>query len=312
MTTINGYKLLGELTAHNAGFSRWAFCRKGGHEYYIKEFLSPVYPVDGSDLSERLVARRRAICDDFYQQKRAFYSKLGQCRTGNNVIVHDFFRSGSKYYAVTERIYTSDLKIEDVHRLERGKRETLIKTLLYSVAALHEHGIVHADLKPDNLLIKQTKDHYHTVKVIDFDAGFLEGQVPQELQGDFVYLSPEAYLRMNEKDVDVTTKADVFALGLIVHQFWTGGLPWFDAQYKYAFQAALAGAGITVSDAMPDALRECLGRMLAKNPSERPRLREVLDRLGVRESETSPWNDPLHKGQKPEPHRKGFYVPEDL
>ena len=312
MATINGYELLGELTAQNAGFSRWAFCRKGGHEYYIKEFLAPVYPVDASDLSERLVARKRAICDEFFRQKRAFYDALERCRTGNNMIVHDFFRSGSKYYAVTERVYTSGLALEDVHTLTQSKRDTLIKALLHSVASLHEHGIVHADLKPDNLLLKKTRDDYLTVKVIDFDAGFLEGQVPPEMQGDFVYLSPEAYLRINGRDVDVSTKADVFALGLIVHQYWTGELPHLDDKYKYAFQAALDGGGVVVSDTIPDPLRACLGRMLAKNPSERPTLREVLDWLGVREPTASTWTEQGRAERQPEPHRKGFYVPDDL
>ena len=41
---LNGYTLLADFTVVGAGLSRWTFARKGGREYFVKEFLSPTYP----------------------------------------------------------------------------------------------------------------------------------------------------------------------------------------------------------------------------------------------------------------------------
>ena len=320
MKTINGYLLHGDLNTQDAGFCRWAFCSKDGHEYHIKEFLSPVYPQDTSELSERLVSRRRKLCDDFYAQRSAYYGVLGRCRSGNNVLPYDFFRFGSKYYVVTDRIYTSKRTADSVYRLSQPQRMTLIKTLLYSVHLFHKQRVVHGDLKPDNILLKDTAGGYLTAKIIDFDGGFVEGNMPKELQGDFVYLSPEAYLYMDEKQVEVTTKADVFALGLLIHQFWTGSLPTFDSRCTYAFQAALSGAEIVVSNTMPEPLCTCVRRMLSKMPEDRPTVSDVLVRLGVQPQGADAWHvhpedtyTPGYPGgssnrESLKNHRKGFHV----
>ena len=42
---INDYELTSELTNANSGFSKWGFAVKNGREYFIKELISPVYPV---------------------------------------------------------------------------------------------------------------------------------------------------------------------------------------------------------------------------------------------------------------------------
>ena len=48
------------LTTKNAGFSKWGFAVKEGKTYFIKEFLSPVYPVSGK-LSEKQIGRKKKI-----------------------------------------------------------------------------------------------------------------------------------------------------------------------------------------------------------------------------------------------------------
>lgn len=48
MKVINGYVIDGDLKTDNSGFSKWAFAKKNGCDYFIKEFLAPVYPVDES------------------------------------------------------------------------------------------------------------------------------------------------------------------------------------------------------------------------------------------------------------------------
>lgn len=316
MSVIRGYKLLGELSAQNAGFCQWGFCERGGREYFIKEFLSPIYPADNSNLSERILERKRRLCEDFYANKKAFYDVLSCCRTGNNILVQDFFRSGTKYYIVTDKVDADGTDPAMISRLSREKKEAFIRSILYSISKLHRAKIVHADLKPDNILLKKTDGGYYTAKIVDFDAGFLIGKVPADIQGDFIYLAPEVYLKMNEEDVDLNEKIDIFALGILFHQYWTGELPRMGSDYKYAFEAVLDGSEVQLSDSIPLELRTFISRMLSKDPAARPGADEILARFrakDVRTDSVTPKADTA--SEKPVSRVKmspGFYVPKDL
>ena len=195
MKTIHGYELNGALKAENAGFCQWGFCKKNGHEFFIKEFLDPKYPVDRELFSPEAFERKVKICESFFEEKTRFYQALSECRTGNNVTIQDFFREGTKYYIVTDKIDASSVGVKEIASLSLKKKETLIRSILYSVAVFHEAGIIHSDIKADNILLKETSDGFFTAKIIDFDAGFLKNTEPIGVRGDFVYLSPEAKLK---------------------------------------------------------------------------------------------------------------------
>ncbi len=269
MYMLHGYHILAEFSTENAGLSRWTFCEKGGRTFFIKEFLSPVYPVHQGELSARSVERKKKVCETYYAKKSQFYKELEKCRTGNNVIVQDFFRDGSHYYIVTDKIDSvgSDPKL--ISKLGDDQKTTIIRSILYSIAELHRRRIVHADIKADNVLLKETADGYYAAKIIDFDAGFLEGDEPEEIQGDFVYMAPETFLRMQGESVSLTGAIDMFALGILFHQYWTGELPKFSSEYQYAFEAILNGSTLNLSLRIPDAIRTVLEKMLAKDVNSR-------------------------------------------
>lgn len=275
---INGY-IIPELTTADAGMCRWGFGQKNGHDFFIKEFLSPRYPTDSGKLGPELTHAMRTAADEFFARKAEFYRELAKCRTGNNMIVLDFFRCGSKYYAVTDRVSGSMVDFGAVKNMSTDSRYTLIKSLLYSAAAFHERGIVHADLKPDNVLIRRTSAGYCTAKIIDFDSGFLQSRQPDTIEGTQNYFSPEALKKTNGMDAEVTTAADVFALGLLIHQLWCGVLPAFPKAYNYASEAVLSGASIVLGGSVPGALADLILRMLSLSPEDRPTARSAWETL---------------------------------
>ena len=283
MAVINGYRIHGKLSGKNAGFCQWGFCEKDGRQYFIKEFLDPVYPMNRSGLSEKTLARKRRICEDFCENKRKFYSALKKCRTGNVVIISDFFRADSKYYITTDKMEADETDLMAISKLSEKKKETLIRAILYSIARLHSMEIVHADIKPNNMLLKKTCDGYYTAKIIDFDAGFLVDSPPEEIQGDFVYLAPEAYLHMCGEEVDLNQKIDIFALGILFHQYWTGKTPAFSSDYHYLFEAVLDDSDVTISERIPTEIRDLISKMLSKNPEERPSAAELLKSMAKEE-----------------------------
>lgn len=310
MTELNGYRLSEALSTQNAGFCRWGFCVKNGHEFFIKEFLSPVYPSADSELSPKVIERKQRLCDTFFAEKKAFYVTLAKCRTGNNVVAEDFFRCGSKFYMVTDKIdgVGSDPRI--VSRISDDKKVLLLRSILYSVAAFHEAGIIHADIKPDNLLLKKTARSCFTAKIIDFDSGFLANKVPSDVQGDFLYLSPEVFRRMNDPAEEITEKIDIFALGILFHQYWTGALPGIDPQYHYVFEAVQDGSAISIDPGIPEPVRSMIAEMLRLDPKERPSARSLLERFAATDAPCA--EDAPVPPTPPNKRAHGFYVPTDL
>ena len=283
MEQINGYTLKSPLQSKHAGFCRWGFCEKNGHEYFIKEFNDPPYPVHTSELSPRIIERRLAICKDFEDRKNEFYRELRLCRSGNNMIILDFFREGSRYYAVTEKV--SDAKTDPaiIAALPDDKKEILIRSILYSISLIQERGIVHGDLKPNNILLKETVAGCYTAKIIDFDGGFLLSRGARTMQGDEVYLSPEVFLRSEGEDIILDEKIDSFALGLLMHQYWCGRLPEFPEPFSFVHQAVIEGVKPELDRSIPAYIRRIIEKMLSLNPADRPSAAETLELMAQKE-----------------------------
>lgn len=307
---INGYALIDGLTTENAGMCQWGFASKNGHEYFIKEFLSPKYPLSEEALGPELTKAMRNSADAFFEEKQNFYKKISECRTGNIMITLDFFRCGSKYYAVTDKVAGELLSVSDVARLPDDQKYTLTRSILYSISKLHDAGIVHSDLRPENLLVKRTQGEYCTAKIIDFDAGFLETDQPERIEGSQNYFSPEAVRKTRGSAAAITTKADIWALGLLIHQYWCGRMPSFSEKYHYASEAVLHDDSLQLDDSIPSDIRVLLNQMLMKNPEDRPTAKEAWSRickkLGVVMKRDS---DPEQKSSSIQP---GWSVPDDL
>ena len=94
MNTLNEYKLLTPLQNKNAGFSRWAYAARFGEEYFIKEFMNPVYP-DEESLSETLRNSKIKSCEYFEAKKLNLYKRINDVSDGNLVRVFEFFRCDS-------------------------------------------------------------------------------------------------------------------------------------------------------------------------------------------------------------------------
>ena len=277
---INGYKLESELQNANSGFSKWGFATRGGQEYFIKELISPVYPVDASVMTREMFESRRQFCLQFEARSRYIFDRINGASRGNLVRVIDFFRQGSKYYIVSEKVSGCFPTTEQIASFPQKKKLMLMKTLAHCFFDLHSAGIVHFDVKPSNVLIKVSKSGNLTAKLIDFDSGFVLGEPMEEkeLGGDLTYLAPETFLAMLGESSMPDEKADIFSLGLVFHEFFTGRLPIYDtAEYEYPYEAILNGAELTlVSEDMPEQLSTLIASMLDRDPKNRPTAKEAV------------------------------------
>lgn len=272
-TDYNGYIVDGDLTTKNSGFSRWGFATKGGKDYFVKEFLSPVYPEDTTMFTEKQLKSKIDGCLKFEADKRRLYREINEASNGNIEGIQDFFRCGTKYYIITDKVIAMKLEPKKVAALPYEQRELLCKILAHSMMSLHKKNVVHADIKWDNILFAQSHGRRKIVaKLIDFDNSFFSNEPPEEpddLNVDWVYCAPEAYLFIDEEDVVLDEKIDVYAMGVIFHQIMTGEMPKFSDEYQYLCDAQLNGDTVKLSNDLNPQMCTLIESMLEKEPEKR-------------------------------------------
>lgn len=281
VTRINNYSFEKPLASDNSGFSKWGIGTRCGKTYFVKEFLSPVYPAEDSVFTEKKKQERIRLCQTFVEEKTNLYLAIRDASDGHVITVEQFFRVGAKFYISTKAITDPLMSISNIARCSFVDRLCLCCAIAHAMAQIHEKKIIHADIKPDNILVVQQKGL--RANIIDFDCSFFESKSPklgEELNGDLVYLSPEGFLHIAGIESNLSCKMDVFALGLLFCQYFTGKLPDFDTtEYQYAYESVLDDNPMGLQDVTNEACRNILEQMLKKNPDDRPDMNEVFQTL---------------------------------
>lgn len=150
-----------------------------------------------------------------------------------------------------------------------------------AIAYLHESGLLHADIKPNNIMLGP-----EVVKVIDFGLSREVGEETGRLQGTPEYMSPETGSR---KLVDVRT--DIFSFGATMYRLLTGqyppqsagSFPMTERAWRDRYQPATEA-----NQALPDSVGLLVDRCLRFDPAERPasmdevcrELNRIVDDIG--------------------------------
>ncbi len=188
----------------------------------------------------------------------------------NIVSVYDSDRHGDMAYLVMEFIQGEDLK----QHLDSGKRYSLTESLgmvadlLAALDYAHRQNIVHRDVKPANLLIESNG----RVKLTDFGVARIQdsGEATRTqgtMVGTLKYMSPEQV-----QGVPIDSRADLFAVGVVLYQLLTGKRP-FDGDTDFAIIQQIVGhtpaAPSSFSSALPAAIDAVVARALAKKREQR-------------------------------------------
>lgn len=280
MGMIGRYEQITKLGNENAGTCFWCYAVREGQEYFIKEFPEPKYPTPDSEATPEQVARKEARCEAFEKEKTRIYQAVNNSSDGNAVRVTDFFRVGAKYYIAMPRVKAVDMEIEEIASLSEQEKRRICTVIVHAMAQLHAVHFVHSDVKHSNIMFVHSLTNKLTAKLIDYDAGFFEDTPPrcsEEVKGDQVYYAPEAIAVMYGGEAQLTCKLDIFALGILFHQYFTGALPQFDMEkYDSVGMAVVSGGTIAVSREMPADIHRLICQMLAEDPGERPTAQEVF------------------------------------
>jgi serine/threonine-protein kinase len=149
--------------------------------------------------------------------------------------------------------------------------------------AIHEVGVVHRDLKTANLM----RDHAGVVRVMDFGIAKQHGvagvtvTATGSLMGTPEYMSPE---QLRGDDVDY--RSDIYSLGVVVYELFTGALPFRGDTPVATIVKQLHDAPDLGLPSLPEALRPVLARALAKSPDDRYATADEMGRALEEASET--------------------------
>ncbi len=198
----------------------------------------------------------------------------------NIVTVHDFGRDGDRYYIVMEYIEGQDLKT----LIKEGAPFPIERTLDLSIQMCagigyaHRAGLVHCDVKPQNILV--TADG--RAKITDFGiARALASLHPGETT-DVVWGSPQYYSPEQAAGESPTPASDVYSVGVVMFEMLAGRLPFVASTQQALAMMHLRDEPPSLSlfnPGVPQALEIIVHKVLAKEPSARYRTADQLGRI---------------------------------
>jgi serine/threonine-protein kinase len=163
-------------------------------------------------------------------------------------------------------------------RIERGPvplQEALAITrqIASALHAAHKIGVVHRDLKPDNVFLVPSESGGVVAKVLDFGISKMRDNVSVKTQESTIlgtpqYMSPE---QANGKSSEVDARSDLWALGTIVYEMLTGHAAFQGESMTTLLVAVLVtpSPSLRGQPGVPDHVADALDRALAKDPADR-------------------------------------------
>jgi len=132
-----------------------------------------------------------------------------------------------------------------IGRLPADKAMEIAGQLCAGLAAAHDKGVLHRDLKPRNIML----DGQGHLRITDFGLAGLAGEVKDIRSGTPRYMAPE-----QKAGREVTARSDIYALGVVLHEIFTGKRPSADS----------------TDPELPPEVESVIRRCLAEDPAKRP------------------------------------------
>ncbi len=183
--------------------------------------------------------------------------------------VYDIGEAEGLPYISMEYVDGDDLGalLQRIGRLPAEKAMEISRKLCAGLAAAHARGVIHRDLKPQNIMLNKRGE----VLIMDFGLAAIADQLSgaEARNGTPAYMSPEQL-----KGIEVTAKSDIYSLGLILYELFTGKKPFVASSVPQliAVQEATTLTGMTtfasdIDPAVEKVVRACLNPDAAKRPA---------------------------------------------
>jgi len=169
-----------------------------------------------------------------------------------HIIDRGLTQQGRPYF-VMDYIQGSDLsQVIEQEKLSLNHKINLLIQICKGMSSAHKNGVIHRDIKPSNLLV-DVENHLH---ILDFGIAWLAASgKPENIVGTPDYMSPEQFTH----PASVTHLSDIYSLGVIMYEIFTGTLPPVN---KAKLTNSLSN--------LPDALAKLIEQCLQTKPQLRP------------------------------------------
>jgi serine/threonine protein kinase len=138
-----------------------------------------------------------------------------------------------------------------------------------SLAEAHSIGIIHRDIKPDNVFLLNMAGQPDFVKLLDFSvAKLLEGD-RMKTQAGVVFGTPQYMSPEQGRGLVLDARSDLYALGILAFEMLTGAVPFNDDNPMTVIQMHLHAAVPPLPQSIPYAVQQIVRRALEKEPSRR-------------------------------------------
>jgi hypothetical protein len=234
--------------------------------------MGEVYKAEDLKLNQTVALKflPEHFAEDVTSRER-FYNEVRTARQVSHPNVCRVFDIGEvegSHFLSMEFIDGDDLSslLRRIGRLPQDKAVEIARQLCAGLHAIHQVGVLHRDLKPANAII----DGRGKARITDFGVAGLESELKDGagVAGTPVYMSPEQITGQ-----ELTTKSDIYSLGLVLYEIFTGRQAFEAGTIKELIRKHQTAAPTSPSEFVKDIdplVEQTIFRCLEKDPRERP------------------------------------------
>lgn len=253
--------------------------------------MGDVYLAEDTTMKRNVAVK--VLAEKFSQDRKQVKSFENEARTvsqlnhQNILTVHDFVYGDNTNFIISEFIEGETLRAKlQSGPLDLAKALKITRQIASALEAAHAKGIVHRDVKPENIIVKEDG----LVKVLDFGIAKLTKQRKPEDELDQTGLGEEAgtsgfgtvnYMSCEQvRGEEVDARTDIWSLGVCLYEMLTGVPPFKGEKLVDTVASIIQSEPAPLGQQIPESLKTIVSKALKKNRDKRYQtMREFADDL---------------------------------